>query len=59
MYKNNKRREQQVIKVHKKGNNDDIVSIMILQIDQLHHQFRKLKCQHNSADTPGISVGVN
>lgn len=56
--KNNKRREQQGIKVHKKGNNDNIVSDL-LQIDQLHHQFRKPKDQHNSADTPGLSVGVN
>lgn len=47
-------REQQPIKIHNKGHNDDIMT-ELLQIDQLHHQFQKLKDQRNiSADTPGI-----
>ena len=51
--------EQQAIKVRNKGNDDDNES-GLLQIDQLHHWFQKLKDQpHNSADTHGISFGVN
>ena len=47
-------REQQPTKIHNKGHNDDIMT-ELLQIDQLHHQFQKLKDQPNiSADTPGI-----
>lgn len=52
-------REQQPTKIHNKGHNDDIMT-ELLQIDQLHHQFQKLKDQPNiSADTPGILFGVN
>ena len=52
------RREQKPIKVRNKDNDDDIMK-ELLQIDQLHHRFQKLKDQpHNSADTPDISAGV-
>ena len=47
------------IKVCNKGNYDDFVN-GLLQIDQDHHRFQKLKDQpHNSIDVPGIFVDVN
>ena len=47
-------REQQAIKVRCKGNDDDDIVRELLQIDQLQHQFQKLKDQ-----LPSNSFGVS
>ena len=54
--KNDGSREQPVLKVHNKGNDDDDIVRELLQINQIHHRFQKLKNQpHNSAETLNIS----
>ena len=53
-------REQQVMKVRNKDNDDDDIRREFSQIYQLQHQLQKLKGQpHNSAETPSISLGGN